>query len=241
MLPPSHMLPSKAPKPAPNLMCIITGRPAKYRDPISGHGYADLAAYKELKERWNNDRRGKTGKRTKRQRSSGILQTTQPLASMGAQTVSVDSAGGVAVSPAGHPVTDQVAPAADEQQPAASIAQFAAAQPDTDAAHTGASAVQPATVGPHTDAILTGESQSGNNATGGVAQSIDVQPAVAAEHQVPAVPEQQSDAVENAAQTRQPQAATLNISGAMHIQAQPHGQSEGNQSRSVTGVDAPNS
>lgn len=87
MLTPPHMLPTKAPKPAPALMCVITGKPARYRDPASGHGYADLAAYQELKERWNSERRGKTGKRTKRQRSSGLMQTTQPLASLGAQPV----------------------------------------------------------------------------------------------------------------------------------------------------------
>ena len=31
-------------------MCAITGAPAKYRDPISGLPYADLAAFKELRK-----------------------------------------------------------------------------------------------------------------------------------------------------------------------------------------------
>ena len=31
-------------------MCAITGKPAKYRDPISGLPYADLAAFKELRK-----------------------------------------------------------------------------------------------------------------------------------------------------------------------------------------------
>merc|ERR1719484_374039 len=31
-------------------VCAITGKPAKYRDPISGLPYADLAAFKELRK-----------------------------------------------------------------------------------------------------------------------------------------------------------------------------------------------
>ncbi len=68
MLPPPHMLPMKAPKPPAQLRCAITGKPACYRDPVSGYGYADLEAYKELKQRLQNEKRGiMTGKRTKRQ------------------------------------------------------------------------------------------------------------------------------------------------------------------------------
>ena len=33
-------------------VCAITGRPAKYRDPISGLPYADLAAFKELRKQY---------------------------------------------------------------------------------------------------------------------------------------------------------------------------------------------
>ena len=68
MLPPPHMLPMKAPKPPAQLRCAITGKAARYRDPVSGYGYADLEAYKELKQRLQNEKRGiMTGKRTKRQ------------------------------------------------------------------------------------------------------------------------------------------------------------------------------
>ena len=72
MLPPPHMLPAKAPKPVTRSRCVITGKPALYRDPVSGHAYADLAAYKELKQRWESERRGKTRRRTKRQRTSSV-------------------------------------------------------------------------------------------------------------------------------------------------------------------------
>ena len=34
-------------------MCAITGAPAKYRDPVSGLPYADLAAFKVIKERYH--------------------------------------------------------------------------------------------------------------------------------------------------------------------------------------------
>ncbi len=68
MLPPPHMLPMKAPKPPAQLRCAITGKAARYRDPVSGYGYADLEAYRELKQRLQNEKRGiMTGKRTKRQ------------------------------------------------------------------------------------------------------------------------------------------------------------------------------
>ncbi|KAL0033675.1 hypothetical protein WJX77_000176 [Trebouxia sp. C0004] len=68
MPPPPHMLPMKAPKPPAQLRCAITGKAARYRDPVSGYGYADLGAYKELKQRLQNEKRGlMTGKRTKRQ------------------------------------------------------------------------------------------------------------------------------------------------------------------------------
>ncbi|KAJ1474554.1 hypothetical protein T484DRAFT_1831948, partial [Baffinella frigidus] len=34
-------------------MCAITGAPAKYRDPVSGLPYADLAAFRVIKERYH--------------------------------------------------------------------------------------------------------------------------------------------------------------------------------------------
>lgn len=81
MLPPPYMLPMKAPKPPAQLRCAITGKPACYRDPVSGYGYADLEAYKELKQRLQNEKRGiMTGKRTKRpaNRAPSIPRDTQP-------------------------------------------------------------------------------------------------------------------------------------------------------------------
>ena len=80
MLPPGHMLPMKAPKPPTQLRCAVTGKLARYRDPGSGYGYADLEAYKELKQRLQNERKGiMTGKRTKRQpnRAPSMSHTTQ--------------------------------------------------------------------------------------------------------------------------------------------------------------------
>jgi hypothetical protein len=35
-------------------ICVITGLPAKYVDPISGHPYANLQAYKEIKKKFHN-------------------------------------------------------------------------------------------------------------------------------------------------------------------------------------------
>lgn len=48
---PAFLQPQRAPMPAQAPVCIITGRPAKYRDPGTGFPYADINAYKELKRR----------------------------------------------------------------------------------------------------------------------------------------------------------------------------------------------
>lgn len=34
-------------------VCVITGKPARYRDPRTGHPYFDLAAFKELRRRFD--------------------------------------------------------------------------------------------------------------------------------------------------------------------------------------------
>ncbi|KAK9815667.1 hypothetical protein WJX72_007666 [[Myrmecia] bisecta] len=39
----------KAPPPPAPLRCVITGRPARYRDPVTGEPYADLAAFQQLR------------------------------------------------------------------------------------------------------------------------------------------------------------------------------------------------
>jgi vacuolar protein sorting-associated protein 72 len=37
----------------PNTICVITGLPAKYKDPKSGMPYANLAAYAEIKRKYH--------------------------------------------------------------------------------------------------------------------------------------------------------------------------------------------
>ena len=51
MQPPPYLLPQAAPPPKPRVACVITGKPAKYKDPVTGLAYADLAAYKEIQAR----------------------------------------------------------------------------------------------------------------------------------------------------------------------------------------------
>jgi len=51
---PSFLQPQLAPAPAATPVCIITGRPAKYKDPVTGFPYADIGAYKELKRRYHS-------------------------------------------------------------------------------------------------------------------------------------------------------------------------------------------
>ena len=103
MLPPPYMLPSTAPKPTTPLRCAVTGKPAKYRDPVSGYGYADLEAYKELKQRLQSERRGLTGKRTKRQstKPASLPQSSQQLGAdaVPAQLDASAAQGAVAAAP----------------------------------------------------------------------------------------------------------------------------------------------
>ena len=35
--------------------CVVTGKPARYRDPRTGHPYHDLAAFKELRRRYSKN------------------------------------------------------------------------------------------------------------------------------------------------------------------------------------------
>ncbi|BDA43159.1 probable vacuolar protein sorting-associated protein 72 homolog at N-terminal half [Coccomyxa sp. Obi] len=67
MLPPKEMQPMRAPPPPAKPLCVITGRPAKYRDPETGMPYADAEAFKELRRR-ASDGRPLHSKRTKRRR-----------------------------------------------------------------------------------------------------------------------------------------------------------------------------
>lgn len=108
MLPPPHMLPQKAPKPAAPLRCAITGKPAKYRDPAGGYGYADLEAYKELQQRMQSERRGHTGKRTKRQSSKG-LNTLAPMHQQDAESDPAQLATGAAQDPTAAPPASDAA------------------------------------------------------------------------------------------------------------------------------------
>lgn len=170
MLPPPYMLPQKAPKPAAPLRCAITGKPAKYRDPSGGYGYADLEAYKELKQHMQSERRGHTGKRTKRQSSKG-LNTLPPMHQQEADSDPAQLATGAAQDPTtatpASDITDllpnQVQPAADAKDAdipgtaAASEAACAVAAPVPAVRPQPAPAVAPATadVG-QAQAVLTG-------------------------------------------------------------------------------------
>ncbi|CAL5221719.1 g3963 [Coccomyxa viridis] len=49
MLPPKHLQPQRAPLAPARSLCIITGQPAKYRDPETGMPYASVEAFKELR------------------------------------------------------------------------------------------------------------------------------------------------------------------------------------------------
>ena len=114
MLPPPHMLPMKAPKPPVQLCCAITGKAARYRDPVSGYGYADLEAYKELKQRLQNEKRGiMTGKRTKRQaiRAFSVPRSAQQAMS---DNDAVHHTGSGAVQDSGADTLPETASAAPE-------------------------------------------------------------------------------------------------------------------------------
>lgn len=47
----SHHSATTASTPPPPVHCVVTGKVAKYRDPITGMGYYDMAAFKELRRR----------------------------------------------------------------------------------------------------------------------------------------------------------------------------------------------
>lgn len=48
---PAYLQAQTAPAPPARPTCVISGKPARYRDPVTGLAYADLAAYKELQAR----------------------------------------------------------------------------------------------------------------------------------------------------------------------------------------------
>lgn len=48
---PAYLQPQTAAAPPPRAVCVISGEPARYRDPSTGLAYANLAAYKELQAR----------------------------------------------------------------------------------------------------------------------------------------------------------------------------------------------
>ena len=128
MLPPPHMLPMKAPKPPAPLRCAITGNPARYRDPVSGYGYADLEAYKELKQRLQNEKRGiMTGKRTKRQaiRAPSLPHSAQQAMS---DSDAIHHAGSGAVQDRGADTLPETARAAAEAATGMPTASTIAAQ-----------------------------------------------------------------------------------------------------------------
>ena len=145
MLPPPHMLPQKAPKLVAPLRCAITGKPARYRDPASGYGYADLEAYKELKLRMQSERRGLTGKRTKRPSSKG-LGTSPRMHQQDIESDAAQLATGAAQDHAAVPSDTQAADATDQlPKQAQSAAGDKAADPSrtavaSDTAHAAAAA-----------------------------------------------------------------------------------------------------
>ena len=52
---------AKPPKTPPTASCVITGKPAKYRDPLTGQPYANAAAFKELRRRRRRLEEGQGG------------------------------------------------------------------------------------------------------------------------------------------------------------------------------------
>jgi hypothetical protein len=51
MKPPKWLLPQRVRPPPPKPLCAITGVPAQYRDPLTGHYYASADAFRELRRR----------------------------------------------------------------------------------------------------------------------------------------------------------------------------------------------
>lgn len=140
MLPPPHMLPMKAPKPPAHLRCAITGKAARYRDPVSGYGYADLEAYKELKQRLQNEKRGiMTGKRTKRQaiRAPSVPRSAQQAVS---DSDAIDHTGSGAVQDSGADTLPEPAYAPPEAAAGVPTANTSAAQASAPASLTNIAA-----------------------------------------------------------------------------------------------------
>ena len=50
MLPPPQMQKQKAPQPKKPVFCVITGKPAKYLDPLTRQPYSDPAAFQMLRQ-----------------------------------------------------------------------------------------------------------------------------------------------------------------------------------------------
>ena len=48
---PTWCLPSEAPEPAERNACVVTGLPAKYRDPVTGLPYATIEAFKIIRKK----------------------------------------------------------------------------------------------------------------------------------------------------------------------------------------------
>ena len=173
MLPPPHMLPQKAPKLAAPLRCAITGKPAKYRDPASGYGYADLEAYKELKQRMQSERRGLTGKRTKRPSSKGLGM----LPCIHQQHTETDPATAAAHHHTPVPSDIQAADATDQVPKQAQLAADAEA---ADSSHTAiASDTSHAAAATPVTALSSQSPAAAVPAAAGVSQSQDALAAVA--------------------------------------------------------------
>ena len=168
MLPPPHMLPQKAPKLAAPLRCAITGKPAKYRDPASGYGYADLEAYKELKQRMQSERRGLTGKRTKRQSSKGLGMSPR----LHQQDTETDPAQLATAAAQDHTAVPSDSQAADATHQVSNQAQLAADAKAADSPHTAvASGTPDAAAAAHVTALSSQSPAAVVSAAAGPSQS----------------------------------------------------------------------
>ena len=47
---------AKAPPYVKRAVCVVTGQPARYRDPVTGKPYATIAAFKRLREEWEAEK-----------------------------------------------------------------------------------------------------------------------------------------------------------------------------------------
>ncbi|DBA91575.1 TPA: hypothetical protein ACH3X1_003189 [Trebouxia sp. C0004] len=165
MPPPPHMLPMKAPKPPAQLRCAITGKAARYRDPVSGYGYADLGAYKELKQRLQNEKRGlMTGKRTKRQaiRAPSVPRSAQEAMS---DSDAVHHTGSGAVQDNGADSLPEPASTAPEAAAGMPTANTIAAQASVPASGATAAATSETQALPSTATDVAGHSKSSHHGT----------------------------------------------------------------------------